>query len=207
MEMMCHEEDSLYANVPDPSARSVESKIRSDEDRKVAAAESGIKRYRLAAVILGLLCMLQAALIIFLLISLLSERDDLKRNNLTQEGWEYFSGSFYYISSTRKTWQESRNYCLQKGADLVIINRKEEHDFTTKFRKLMWIGLTDSETEEKWKWVDGTPLTESYWDSGEPNGGKSENCVKIKKFDSENSWNDLSCSTPLNWICEMKDCP
>uniref|UniRef100_A0A8C9YP12 C-type lectin domain-containing protein n=1 Tax=Sander lucioperca TaxID=283035 RepID=A0A8C9YP12_SANLU len=129
----------------------------------------------------------------------------------SQERWEYFSGSFYYISSIKKTWQESRDDCLQKGADLVIINSKEEQvcvcNFTTKFKKIMWIGLTDSETEGTWKWVDGTPLTKSYWDSGEPNDENGEDCVEIKNFDSENSWNDLSCSAPLNWICEMKDCP
>uniref|UniRef100_A0A8C9YQB8 C-type lectin domain-containing protein n=1 Tax=Sander lucioperca TaxID=283035 RepID=A0A8C9YQB8_SANLU len=97
--------------------------------------------------------------------------------------------------------------CRQKGADLVIINSKEEQDFTRKFKMRLWIGLTDSETEGTWKWVDGTPLTKSYWDSREPNGGENENCVEIKKFDSENSWNDVGCSTLLNWICEMKDRP
>uniref|UniRef100_A0A8C9YQF9 C-type lectin domain-containing protein n=1 Tax=Sander lucioperca TaxID=283035 RepID=A0A8C9YQF9_SANLU len=124
-------------------------------------------------------------------------------------GWEYFSGSFYYISSTKKTWKQSRDDCLQKGADLVIINSKEEQvrNFTRKSQKIMWIGLTDSETEGTWKWVDGTPLTKSSWDSGEPNGGENENCVEMKKFELENSWNDLSCSTRLNWICEMKDRP
>ncbi|XP_035859482.1 CD209 antigen-like protein D [Sander lucioperca] len=141
--------------------------------------------------------------------NLTDERDDLKRklNNLAQKGWEYFSGSFYYISSTKKTWQQSRDDCRQKGADLVIINSKEEQDFTRKFKMRLWIGLTDSETEGTWKWVDGTPLTKSYWDSREPNGGENENCVEIKKFDSENSWNDVGCSTLLNWICEMKDRP
>ncbi|XP_078114044.1 LOW QUALITY PROTEIN: C-type lectin domain family 4 member E-like [Sander vitreus] len=227
MEMVYHEEDNPYENTHYASVRSGESKICSDEDRKVAAAELGIKRYRLAAVILGLLCMLQAALIIFLLISLFSERDEFKRtnldveagfktlteerddlkrklNNLAQEGWEYFRGSFYYISSTRKTWQQSRDDCLQKGADLVIINSKEEQDFTRKFEKRLWIGLTDSKTELKWKWVDGTPLTKSYWDSGEPNDINGEDCVEIRFFDPEKSWNDNNCLTELNWICEMK---
>ncbi|KAA8590710.1 hypothetical protein FQN60_014644, partial [Etheostoma spectabile] len=106
--------------------------------------------------------------------------------------------------SIEKTWKESRDDCILKGANLVIINSKEEQDFLRKFQKLMWIGLTDSETEGTWKWVDGTPLNESYWDSGEPNGGEKENCVKIKKFDSEKSWNDLRCTAPLYSICEMK---
>uniref|UniRef100_A0A8C9ZEZ8 C-type lectin domain-containing protein n=1 Tax=Sander lucioperca TaxID=283035 RepID=A0A8C9ZEZ8_SANLU len=119
------------------------------------------------------------------------------------ERWEYFNGSFYYISSTEKTWQQSRDDCLQKGADLVIINSKEEQ-VLVKFKKRLWIGLTDSEREGTWKWVDGTPLTTSYWMSGEPNDVSGEDCVEILNFDSEKSWNDRRCSLPLNWICEMK---
>lgn len=41
-------------------------------------------------------------------------------------GWVYFSGSFYYISSSEKSWNDSRDDCLQRHADLVIINSKEE---------------------------------------------------------------------------------
>ncbi|XP_031141195.1 CD209 antigen-like protein A isoform X2 [Sander lucioperca] len=165
----------------------------------------------------GLLCVIQAILNVSLRLTyveagfknLTEERDDLKRkmNNSAQKGWEYFSGSFYYISCIAKTWQESRDDCLQKGADLLIINSKEEQDFTTKLKMRLWIGLTDSETEGTWKWVDGTPLTKSYWHSEEPNGGERENCVEIHFLDSENSWNDVKCSTPNNWICERKDRP
>ncbi|XP_039664619.1 CD209 antigen-like protein A [Perca fluviatilis] len=164
----------------------------------------------------GLLCVIQAILNVSLRLTfsdveagfknLTEERDDLKRklNNLAQGGWEYFRGSFYYSSSMEKTWQESRDDCLQKGADLMIINSKEEQDFTRKYQKRLWIGLTDSETEGMWKWVDGTPLTKSYWNSEEPNGGERENCGQIFHYDLENSWNDENCSSSVYWICVMK---
>uniref|UniRef100_A0A4W6ECY6 C-type lectin domain-containing protein n=1 Tax=Lates calcarifer TaxID=8187 RepID=A0A4W6ECY6_LATCA len=142
--------------------------------------------------------------------NLTEEREELKRklnifdflnstDNYIQQRWVYFKHSFYYISSTTKSWPNSRNDCLQRGADLVIINSKEEQ---VRFKH--WIGLTDRETKGEWKWVDGTPLTKSYWGSGEPNDyeGKTEDCVEIKFHDEENSWNDIPCGDQNFWICE-----
>ncbi|XP_073319991.1 CD209 antigen-like protein C [Pagrus major] len=135
--------------------------------------------------------------------TLTKERDELKRK-LTIFGWMYFNNSFYYISTWEKSWQESRSDCLQRGADLVIINSKEEQEFTQYFRRHMWIGLTDQETEGTWKWVDGTLLTTSYWGAKEPNSheGRDEDCGEIMFFDDENSWNDSPCGMRHIWICE-----
>ncbi|XP_040892201.1 C-type lectin domain family 4 member M-like isoform X1 [Toxotes jaculatrix] len=129
------------------------------------------------------------------------ERDKTERK-LKTLGWVHFGDSLYYISSTKKTWQESRNYCIQEGADLMIINSKEEQTFTRQFKKFMWFGLTDAESEGTWKWVDGTPLARSFWGSGEPNGNTGENCGEIKNPDSDNNWNDEGCSISHFWICE-----
>uniref|UniRef100_A0A671TKQ9 C-type lectin domain-containing protein n=1 Tax=Sparus aurata TaxID=8175 RepID=A0A671TKQ9_SPAAU len=146
--------------------------------------------------------------------NLTNERDRLQervevltkdKNNLQGNSYPYF----YYVSSTKKTWQQSRDDCRQKGADLMIINSKEEQDFANRFKKYMWIGLIDSEREGTWKWVDGTLLTKrfSYWASGEPNGRTHENCGDIKNYDAEKSWNDESCSHSLYWVCEKKLLP
>ncbi|XP_033479011.2 uncharacterized protein LOC117254724 [Epinephelus lanceolatus] len=141
--------------------------------------------------------------------NLTEEREELKKNlhDFASEGWMYFRGSFYNISSTEKTWADSRDDCRRKGADLVIINSKEEQEFTRQFQKYMWIGLTDSETEGVWKWVDGTPVTKSYWGSGEPNNKEDEDCAEIKYHDKESSWNDGKCSLLHLWICEKKVLP
>uniref|UniRef100_A0A8P4GK52 C-type lectin domain-containing protein n=1 Tax=Dicentrarchus labrax TaxID=13489 RepID=A0A8P4GK52_DICLA len=142
--------------------------------------------------------------------SLIGERDELKRElnfwvHYSKQGWVYFSGSVYYISSIKKTWKASRDDCRQKGADLMIINSEEEQNFTRQLKDNMWIGLTDSETEGTWKWVDGTPLTTSYWMDGEPNNyDLKEDCVEVKQHEKKNSWNDIKCDLPNFWICEKK---
>ncbi|KAJ8404959.1 hypothetical protein AAFF_G00328800 [Aldrovandia affinis] len=78
------------------------------------------------------------------------------------EGWEQSNSKCYYFSTEVKNWNDSRSDCLKQGADLVIIESKEEQEFISKFTSdnLYWIGLSDSETEGTWLWVDGTPLQE-----------------------------------------------
>ncbi|XP_019215232.2 CD209 antigen-like protein C, partial [Oreochromis niloticus] len=135
-------------------------------------------------------------------------RDNLQRKLQDyQQNWVAFDGSLFHVSSGKKSWQQSRQDCLQKGADLMIINSQEEQNFVNQFKKLLWIGLTDSETEGTWKWVDGTRMTTSYWNSGEPNGGRTENCGEIRTYNSEKSWNDAPCSNEKFWICEKRVSP
>ncbi|GAA6094118.1 uncharacterized protein LOC113659248 [Tachysurus ichikawai] len=145
--------------------------------------------------------------------TLAKERDQLhKQINgfqsfclLFSEGWRYFDFHIYYTSNEKKIWGESRQDCRRRGADLVIINSKEEHEFLAKMMgsDRAWIGLRDRDTEGMWKWVDGTPLTTKFWCSGEPNdAGSDEDCAEISDSQENKIWNDMPCSTKLIWVCE-----
>ncbi|XP_038840875.1 C-type lectin domain family 4 member F-like [Salvelinus namaycush] len=144
-----------------------------------------------------------------------TERDFLsgRFTNLKQtcpERWQKFESSWYFLSTETKTLKQSREDCLERGADLVIINSDKEQEFVFNLNKTVWIGLTDSVTEGTWRWVDGTPLTTTrYWSPQQPDNGDGkpeygeEDCVHIRKdWTPLQSWNDLSCDSKLNWICE-----
>ncbi|XP_070294463.1 C-type lectin domain family 4 member E-like, partial [Salvelinus sp. IW2-2015] len=117
-----------------------------------------------------------------------TERDFL-RGRLTNckqtcpVGWQKFESSWYFLSTETKTWKKSREDCLERGADLVIINSDKEQTFVFNLHMRAWIGLTDSVTEGTWEWVDGTSLTTGYWGTGQPNNGGlfsgQEDCVEI----------------------------
>ncbi|XP_026106457.1 oxidized low-density lipoprotein receptor 1-like [Carassius auratus] len=107
------------------------------------------------------------------------ENNDLWKNLHEVGGCFYHESSLYIISLEKKSWAESRQDCKARGADLITINNSEEQGLVTKMSdgSFAWIGLTDSDLEGRWKWVDGSRLESDFWRSGEPNGHKGENCV------------------------------
>ncbi|KAL7841325.1 hypothetical protein SRHO_G00250160 [Serrasalmus rhombeus] len=145
------------------------------------------------------------------------ERDQIQKERdgfqelLLKLGWIYFSSSLYYISTEKKSWSESRQFCRERGADLVIINSREEQEFISKkFGSTeAWIGLTDSHTEGDWKWVDSSALTVKFWWTGEPNNhGGNEDCAvtgyKYTGSERVSTWADYPCNHAAVGICEKR---
>ncbi|CAJ1059160.1 CD209 antigen-like protein E [Xyrichtys novacula] len=124
-------------------------------------------------------------------------------------GWKKYGLSCYFVSTAKKNWAASREDCKAQGADLVVINSEEEKDFVTGLVNGPedWIGLTDSAQEGSWMWVDGTPVTTTYWSGGQPNSSKGDqDCGEMWKDSKQKKglWNDEDCSLNNTWICEKK---
>uniref|UniRef100_A0A3Q2CP72 C-type lectin domain-containing protein n=1 Tax=Cyprinodon variegatus TaxID=28743 RepID=A0A3Q2CP72_CYPVA len=123
-----------------------------------------------------------------------------------EAGWEQHGGKCYYFSTNKSSWEESRRLCKGLGGDLVKIDSREEQD---KF----WIGLTDSEEEGRWLWVDGSPLNTSFWTDGQPDNWskssfKQADCVRMGQIggsDVLKSWFDTSCDAHQKIICEKAE--
>ncbi|XP_058240635.1 CD209 antigen-like protein C isoform X2 [Hemibagrus wyckioides] len=280
MEMMENDADSenIYLNEDDAEKTSNQSGIydsiylNTTTETLGSAGACGRRKVKwidVAAVSLGILCLLLLAAIIVLCVkyntelhqvqshdeNMTAERDGLQstynllymekellmnlNNNLTTErdrlqssydklrsesqamqkcltrteeccpnGWLSFLSSCYLISTVKGTWEESRQACRNTGADLVIINSREEQ-FVSGHGMNLWIGLTDRDWEGQWKWVDNTALEIGYWGRNEPNNGwygfVKEDCAEVVSNSPETSnWNDVKCSDALNSLCEKK---
>ncbi|KAJ8358300.1 hypothetical protein AAFF_G00015880 [Aldrovandia affinis] len=128
------------------------------------------------------------------------------------EGWEQRNSECYYFSTEDKNWNDSRSACLKQGADLVIIETEEEQDFIYKHtgEDVYWIGLSDSETEGTWLWVDGTPLQKdkTFWVTGEPDDyGGSEDCAAALRWRLGDGWVDFPCHRDWRSVCETDALP
>ncbi|KAK5916702.1 hypothetical protein CgunFtcFv8_011658 [Champsocephalus gunnari] len=100
-------------------------------------------------------------------------------------GWTFMHSVCYYFPFSDvfspRSWQEARQFCINQGGDLAVIDSREKHlaitELITNYRvpsrpvahSGFWIGLRDIEEEGIWKWIDGTRLTTGYWNDGEPN--------------------------------------
>ena len=117
-----------------------------------------------------------------------------------------------------KTWENAKEECEKWNASLVKIESREENDFIkTKVTQThtsddYWIGLSDSDREDDWKWTDGTQLDQDgykNWADNQPdNYLNNEHCVVIlirtKEFSPElnGKWNDQPCSNGMYFICQ-----
>ncbi|XP_045570143.1 asialoglycoprotein receptor 2 isoform X2 [Salmo salar] len=101
-----------------------------------------------------------------------TERDQFKTRLRFYEkpcvdGWWKFGTSCYYVSSTMDTGGGGQKDCRTMGADLVIINSREEQIFINGFKKNVWIGAYKKDAI--WKWVGDTPFKPTWRGSGESN--------------------------------------
>uniref|UniRef100_A0A671UA64 C-type lectin domain-containing protein n=1 Tax=Sparus aurata TaxID=8175 RepID=A0A671UA64_SPAAU len=131
-------------------------------------------------------------------------------------GWVHYNSSCYFFSyaessTDTKNWPDSRAECIRRGADLIVIDNKEEQvGFCTNkkmLRNSFWIGLTDTEIEGTWVWINNVTEVE-YWMDGEPNNSHhhGEDCATAV-YSPSNPWktrNDINCNSyQRHWICEM----
>ncbi|XP_018978290.2 CD209 antigen-like protein E [Cyprinus carpio] len=121
----------------------------------------------------------------------------------------FLCGSGWFFLSTKLSWSDSRQYCRDRGADLVIINTEEKQRVISSLvSERVWIGLSDREQEGNMKWVDNSPLKQGFWLKGEPNNHNNEDCIELNYnrrlpgWSTLNNWNDLPCFEKKRGICE-----
>nr|XP_055075549.1 CD209 antigen-like protein C [Misgurnus anguillicaudatus] len=130
------------------------------------------------------------------------------------DNWHYFEGSCYFISEESESWPDSQAYCELRGGHLAIILTADEQTFIWNLLprghwNAYWFGITDEETEDDWRWVDGTKLVGGFWEDGEPNNHINEDCGYMIKTlvlsrIATKSWYDAPCYMSRPWICEKK---
>nr|XP_017213618.1 CD209 antigen-like protein E [Danio rerio] len=110
--------------------------------------------------------------------------------------WIYYNFSFYYTSSKKKSWEDSRQDCQQRRADLLTIKSPKENEFVKKLAVSdFWIGL--KKIQGVWTWPDGGSVADwvkSFQYSTQPHCY----CALM----SSSGWKTASCTDSNCWICK-----
>lgn len=101
--------------------------------------------------------------------------DDNSEMELTD--YQSHGGHRYAITSDKCNWDDAKQFALEQGGYLVIINSMAENDFIRDTYRIplsgiddiLWIGLSDAEEEGIFRWVNGEIPTYTNWYLGEPN--------------------------------------
>ena len=114
----------------------------------------------------------------------------------------------YAVFLIKRSWKEAEAFCRAMDARLAKIDSENKSSFINTLVSNVnsgfgyWIGLTDAEMENQWKWSDRTPLGPyANWKDGEPNELQhhvQEDCVVL----TDGGWNDNSCDNRFKFICE-----
>ncbi|HTO09840.1 MAG TPA: C-type lectin domain-containing protein [Myxococcota bacterium] len=93
------------------------------------------------------------------------------------------------------SWTDAEAYATSLGGHLVVIDDQAEQDaLVAQFggTEPFWIGLTDTQIEGTFMWVNGDPLTYTNWLPGEPNNsGGVENYGEMN-WGAPGKWNDAT---------------
>ncbi|XP_061460446.1 uncharacterized protein LOC133373965 [Rhineura floridana] len=133
----------------------------------------------------------------------------------------------YIPAGPALSWSEARVFCQDQKADLVVIKDYNKQgavmspvfltlplaalaqmfltDLTDGARRHAlhyWIGLAWQEARAQLTWVDGAPISQSWyrnWLQGHP---KEERCVQLVGIYT-GQWRDWDCSAQNSFVCEM----
>ncbi|XP_067835840.1 collectin-12 isoform X2 [Heptranchias perlo] len=120
--------------------------------------------------------------------------------------WKNFKDKCYYFSIDHVDFEEGNNLCKNMSSNMIIINNHEEQQWVRKQmngKDYLWIGLSDTEEQNIWKWVDGTTAEYTNWRPGQPDNWQhqesTEDCAGLA---NNGLWNDFFCTDHNGLICE-----
>jgi hypothetical protein len=120
-----------------------------------------------------------------------------------------FNSHDYYVSKTKKTWDEARVMASTNAKSyLAVIESEEENKFifeSAKSKNLiegissyrgLWIGYTDIIKKGKWKWVNGSESSYTNWRDGLNSDSYGDYAVMV----DTGEWSLSAYSLNWDWV-------
>ncbi|XP_040290431.1 macrophage mannose receptor 1-like [Bufo bufo] len=126
--------------------------------------------------------------------------------------WLPYNGYCYTLLKEAKMWKDAMLSCRKEEGDLASLHNIEESSFIiSEFAfgdvEYVWLGMNDLKTQLFFEWSDGSPVTYTTWQRGEPSHltNKQEDCVALSV--KEGKWADKMCEKKFPYLCKRKPLP
>lgn len=119
-------------------------------------------------------------------------------------GWQEWNEACYKLFAELKEFSAASASCKNDSAKLVSIHSAQENEFVRTLigGKNVFVGLSDSDVEATFVWVDGSTVAYTNWDAGEPNDDFGiGDCVIL--LGTTGKWNDTPCMMWYEYVCKF----
>lgn len=112
-------------------------------------------------------------------------------------------GRTFYLCRNGIDWREARDFCAAQGHQLARFDNEDQFDEVWDAAAAIsggrWaIGLSDLDTENEYRWLDGSAPSFTAWAKGEPSHQLDWfDCV----FAAGGSWQERNCIEEANFVC------
>ncbi|XP_077993133.1 macrophage mannose receptor 1-like [Glandiceps talaboti] len=117
------------------------------------------------------------------------------------------------MNSVDGTWNDRKcsytgnyGFICQRPKELITVVDQDVQDYVDVIsghrRQNIWIGASDKITGStgSYSWTDGSTLTYTNWNTGEPSSSYNPNCVEVV-FGNNGKWSTMSCNIAQGFIC------
>jgi len=135
--------------------------------------------------------------------------------------------SVYYFSDHELNWYQASEFCRRNQMSLASIESKDEDEHILAEIRKSKLNNTDKNpysawhrNEQPWFYVSGSDLGHegrwvwastghsvgfTNWTPDQPDNAGSENCIHYWQPDANSTvgWNNVICTVPLYFICEV----
>jgi hypothetical protein len=127
---------------------------------------------------------------------------------------QYFGGKWYRLYTDECSWPDAKQRCETRyGGRLAVVPDARTWEFikTITADKWFWLGATDEVVVGNWKWIDGTAMSFTAWDRGQPDNVGAREHYLHGGFGDSGDWNDapkdgrIGRRRVVGYVCEWRD--
>ncbi|XP_036924313.1 killer cell lectin-like receptor subfamily F member 1 isoform X2 [Sturnira hondurensis] len=135
--------------------------------------------------------------------SIVSSNSSTTHKLCPNKDWKLHGGKCYWVDTHRKSWTESRNDCVTKNSQLMVIRDFVDVSFLwlhLSHSDYYWIGLRVPTKGKPWTWVDNSSFDAHLFSIEERKPWTwSTKCAQVSRINIIGK----KCEDRKQWICQL----